>query len=454
MGSFRDPCGVVYSENGVLYRKVDFCYKENYEFFHTSGLFDKLVSSGLLVPHIEIKDGKYPVYKIIKPEVVPFISYPYEWCFSQLKEAALLTLKVQKIALEYGMCLKDASAYNVQFVKNRPLFIDTLSFEMLDSDKPWVAYRQFCQHFVIPLALMANTDVRLNQLLKIYIDGIPLDLGIALLPSFSRFKPGLFLHVYLHAQAQGRFTKKNINQKAKSHKFSSISFYALIDNLESLIKSLKHKPRATGWSDYYSDNVSYDPVSLEHKKEIVSGFLDRIRPKNAWDLGANIGIFSRIAGNKGILTISFDLDHACVEKSYRMALRDNEVNILPLVLDITNPSPGIGWENNERASLIERGPVDLVMAFALIHHLAISNNVPFYKIVHFLSYLCHYLIIEFIPKEDKMVKTLLAGRSDIFENYTLGCFEREFSKFFTIRQSFKIKNSQRLLYLMEIKNDS
>lgn len=452
--SFRDPSGIVYFEDGVPCRKVNLCYKDNYDFLYNSGLYDELISSGLLIPHIEIKSGEEQFYKIIKPEIIPFISYPYEWCFSQLKEAALLTLKIQKLALRRNMSLKDCSAYNIQFVGPRPVFIDTLSFEKYVQNTPWVAYRQFCQHFIAPLALMGFVDVRLNHLLKSYIDGLPLDMVSSLLPFSSRFDINLFLHIHMHAKAQKYGARStSLNNNAEGGKFSLSSFYGLIDSLELLIRGIKWNRSKTRWSSYYIEQESYTPEAVSHKKQIVDKFIDKVRPRTTWDLGANTGMFSRIAASKGIYTISCDFDPVCVENNHLALLNSKETNILPLLLDVSNLSPGIGWENRERMSFIERGPADLVMGLALIHHLAISNNLPFNKISDFFKSICNTLIIEFVPKDDKMVQRLLNRRVDIFKNYSQEYFEKEFVKDFTINEAIKINGSQRTLYLMRRKKE-
>ena len=415
-----------------------------------SHLYDSLIKDGLLIPHKETSDDdkKDPdIYKILKPDLIPFISYPYEWCFSQLKEAALLTLKIQKIALECGMTLKDASAYNIQFRDYRPVLIDTLSFEKYHEGSPWIAYRQFCQHFLAPLSLMSYKDIRLNQLQRIYIDGIPLDLASKLLPWHTRFKFSLLTHIHLHSKTQDYFKDK---QPVKKGHVSKLSLLGLIDNLENAIKALKPKiQNPYGWSDYY-DKSNYSDEAFNHKKEIVSLFLDQIKPKTVWDLGANTGIFSRIASSKSIFTVSFDIDHEAVELNYLESLRKREANIIPLVLDLTNPSPGIGWQNKERLPITERGPsADCVMALALIHHLAIANNLPLSMIANYLASLGKYLIIEFVPKEDSQVKRMLSTREDIFPDYTLNEFENHFSNFFIIQGSTSVKDSGRSLYLMK-----
>jgi len=447
--SFRDPSGFLFFIENEVYRQVNKIYKEDYDHFISSGLHETLVQSGLLIPHLET-DMDFPDQgsgcKILKPEKITFISYPYEWCFSQLKDAALTTLRIQKTALDYGMSLKDASAYNIQFQKGRPVFIDTLSFEKYQEGRPWVAYRQFCQHFLAPLALMSRKDIRLQQLLKIHMDGVPLDLASSLLPFKTRFKYSLLTHIHVHARTQKRYAGQTSN-KIRIPKLSRAGLIGIINSLESAINSLKWNPRGTEWSDYYQD-TNYTPEGFEHKKQIVQEFLSRSNPATVWDVGSNTGHFSRLASDNGIQTIAFDVDPAAVEKNY-MALKSNrETDILPLVNDLTNPSPGIGWQNNERMGLMERGPADTLIALALIHHLAVSNNLPFSKVADFMQQVCDWLIIEFVPKKDSQVQRLLATRDDIFPDYTQEAFEQEFGRYFAVIDKTQIKQSERIMYLM------
>lgn len=447
-GSFRDPSGFLFYRDGVLYRQINLCYKEHYDLLMQSGLYEALVHADLLIPHEEAPiESESPdnAYKVIKPEPILFISYPYEWSFSQLKHAALLTLNIQKKAFEFGMSLKDCSAYNIQFRNGKPILIDTLSFEPYREGQPWVAYRQFCQHFLAPLALMFYTDIRLNQLFRVYIDGVPLDLASSLLPLRTRFRFALLTHLHLHAKSQRYFADKPV--KVRERRVSRHALLGLIDNLESTINRLKWQPEGTEWADYY-DETNYSTEAIRHKKQLVAEFLGKVSPKTVWDLGANIGIFSRIAGEQGIPTISFDGDPAAVEKLYLNCAKDGTIHILPLLMDLTNPSPGIGWQHQERMSLIDRGPADTVLALALIHHLAISNNVPLRDIVDFLSKVCHSLIIEFVPKHDSQVQRLLSTREDIFTAYTRQAFEHEFSKYFSIQDRVDLRESERTLYLM------
>jgi len=449
--SFRDPSGFLFTKNRTLYRQINKDYREDYDQLIKTGLYKKLVTLELLVPHKEV-GLKYvqtkDAYKIIKPEPIPFISYPYEWSFSQLKDAALTTLKIQKIALEHKMGLKDASAYNIQLVKGKPTLIDTLSFERYREGKPWIAYRQFCQHFLAPLAVMSYTDIRLNQLLRVYIDGIPLDLASTLLPQRTKLKPLFLAHIHLHAKSQRYFADKpGTAQVERKIKVSHTSLINLINSLESAINGLRWSPRGTEWADYYNSH-SYTTAALKHKRQLVERYLKICKPKAVWDLGANVGLFSRLTSNQGIKTIAFDIDPAAVEKNYREVVKNGETNLLPLVLDLANPSPAIGWENKERMSLLERGPTDTVLALALIHHLAISNNLPLSMIAKFFRNICRSLIIEFVPKTDSQVQTLLASREDIFPNYNKESLEVEFGKCFRIKRREKIRGSERILYLM------
>ena len=449
--SFRDPSGFLFSRGGVLYRQVNRAYEQEFTRLMESGLYEKLVKAGLLIPHVEVDQAPAEGeagFKIIQPERVAFISYPYEWSFGQLKDAALATLSIQRRALKAGMSLKDASAYNIQFVRGKAALIDTLSFETYKEGQPWVAYRQFCQHFLAPLALMALNDVRLNQLLRVYIDGVPLDLASGLLPSRTRFNFGLLTHIHLHAGAQKRYSGEDV--KSRSGTMSQTAMTGLIDNLEATIKKLDWTPRGTEWSDYYG-NTNYSDAAFEHKKRLVEEWTNRIKPMLAWDLGANNGVFSRVVSGTGAQVISFDIDPAAVEQNYRKVKADKTQNLLPLLLDLTNPSPAIGWANRERNSFGERGPADLILGLALIHHLAISNNVPLPHLADFFAEAGKWLVIEFVPKSDSQVERLLTSRVDIFPQYTREGFEAAFSKRFDIRSAIDLRESERVLYLLEKK---
>ena len=446
--SFKDPSGFVFKKEEKIFRQINLVYKDDYDFLISSGLYENLISKRLLIEHEEVNTPfeTNKGYKIIRPREIPFISYPYEWCFSQLKDAALLTLEIQKTALEHQMSLKDSTAYNVQFYKGKPTFIDTLSFEKYKKDTPWVAYKQFCQHFLAPLALMAYKDIRLNNLSKLYIDGIPLDLASSLLPFYSGFNIFVLTHIHMHAKSQKHYEDK-ADASIKQVKMDLFGLKALINSLEDAVKSLKLPNVETEWGDYYN-NTNYDQNASDSKSKIINEFIEILAPKTLCDLGANLGAFSREAAKKGINTINFDIDPVAIEKNYLISKQNGEENILALINDLTNPSPAIGWANQERESFSDRAHFDTVMALALIHHLSISNNLPFENSAKFFSKIAKSLIIEFVPKEDSQVKKLLSTREDIFPSYTQEGFEKVYSKYFDIKKIEKVLDSERTLYLM------
>lgn len=448
--SFRDPSGYIFIQEGKIFRTISFSYNENYDFLISSGFYDRLTSEGLLISHTEV--NKLPmdnpnIYKIIQPLEIPFISYPYEWSFSQLKDAALLTLRIQMIALDYGMILKDSSSFNIQFQQGRPIFIDTLSFERYVEGEPWIAYRQFCSHFLAPLLLMKYCDLRTNRLLSLFINGIPLDLTKSLLPARAFLNFSNLSHIYLHSLSE-RFASSN--NKKRRVVISKNGMFGLIENLEQSVRKIKIHIKKSAWRNYYNDN-SYSKDELEKKKNVIADYLNIIGPESLIDLGANTGLFSRIASSRNIYTISTDFDPYCVELNYLEVKQKKEKNLLPLLVDLTNPSPQLGWELNERDSFLRRKKADAVMALALIHHLSISNNVPFEKLVLFFSALSDYLILEFVPKDDIQVKSLLVNRKDIYQDYNQSTFENIFADRYEILKKDSVTESGRTLYLMKLK---
>ena len=449
--SFRDPAGFVFIENGKYYRAVSKEYLAEYELMISSGLYKKLTKTGLLIRHDEIKGQQksetYP--KILYPVQVPFISYPYEWTFSQLKDAALAMLEIQRWAMEHKMSLKDATPYNIQFVNGQPCLIDTLSFESWDETKPWVPYKQFCEQFLAPLAMAAYGNSHILSLQQSNMDGIPLELVTEYLPLRTKMKFGLLIHLVFHAKAQKRnhITPKTEHQKGK---FRAEALFGLIESLRQTVSSLHEKRQAGKWGTYYQDCIG-DKEYLLQKKEFIKKAVKIIHPANAWDIGANTGYFSRFLAELGVFTVSLDGDISCVNENYRLCKEQHCAKVLPLVVNICNPSPAIGWQNTERASLIQRGPADLIVALALIHHFAIAKNIPFEKIASFFASCGKWLLIEFVPKDDPNVQTMLSLRKDIFKDYTEESFKKTFSKYFTVKLIKPLQGSHRALYLMKKK---
>jgi ribosomal protein L11 methylase PrmA len=451
--SFRDPSGFVFrGEDGQLYRQVNHGYEADYRQLMADGLYRDLVEAGLLVEHDEAPLSRRlteAAAAVLRPRCVEFISYPYEWCFTALKAAALLTLDLQRRALRHGMSLKDASAYNVQFEGVRPVFIDTLSFERYQPGRPWVAYGQLCRHFLAPLALMARTDIRLNRLLASHLDGVPLDLAARLLPWRTRLRPGLFLHLHLHSWSLQRHADTSEPKGLRgAPSLRPQALDRLLDSLERTVEGLSWRPAGTEWADYYASH-SYTSAALDQKKRFVAESLEQAAPRTVWDLGANTGLFSQLAAERGANVMSFDIDPACVEMNFHTCRERRIERVLPLCLDLTNPTPSLGWAHEERSSLAERGPADVVLALALVHHLAISNNVPFDRIAGFLPRLGRHVIVEYVPKDDPQVQRLLRSRTDIFCDYTVETFEAALGRFFRVRSRQALPESGRVLYFLE-----
>lgn len=456
-GSFRDPSGFVFQgEDGLVYRQVNRVYEAAYRQALESGLYRGLSEAGLLIPHEDMPltyRCTDDACAVLRPRMLPFVSYPYEWGFTQLKEAALLTLEIQRRALDYGMSLKDASAYNVQFDGVRGIFVDTLSFEHYREGSPWIAYGQFCRHFLAPLALMATKDVRLGKLLQTHMDGIPLDVASSLLPLSTWLRGGLLTHVHLHARTMQRHVareKQSRHAKAEesARRMSRTAMRALIDHLESAVRGLNCPKQDTLWADY-EDNNQYTAEAVDQKKRIVADYLARVRPTSVWDLGANTGTYSRLAAEQAACVIAIDMDLACVEMNVRTCRQHGVTNVLPLCIDLSNPSPGVGWANTERQSLVERGPADAALTLALVHHLAIGSNVPLVRVAAFFRQLTSNLVVEFVPKEDPQTQRLLASRADIFPNYSKAGFESAFQAEFTLVEAQPLGGCERVLYLMK-----
>jgi len=465
--SFRDPSGFIFRYENNIYRQVNRVFAEDFDRFIESGLYQALVDKGYLLAHEVVSDTSVPradsCHCILHPTQLVYISHPYEWCFSQLQDAAMLTLWIQTVALKYGFSLKDASAYNVQFVAGKPVFIDTLSFAPYHEGEPWSAYLQFCKHFLAPLALMAYVDVSLSKLLITNINGIPLETASRLLPLRTRLSMRLQTHLHLHAKFQSSYSdiaRKRKDQKAakvgiRAKRISKTGLQGIVESLAGAVRRLKPAQYDTEWANYYDETNYSDSASLA-KRELVESFLVEInRPLNIiQDLGSNTGEFSRIAAKYATLVVSQDIDPVAVEKNYlHLKQEGSATNVLPLLQDLGAPAPAIGWANAERDSLIKRAKCDLVMALALVHHLAIGNNVPLDKIASLFAQLGRWLIIEFVPKTDSQVVRMLATRKDIFPNYSQNGFEAAFRQNFSTERQELINGSERVLYLMKNRSE-
>ncbi|MBS1655841.1 MAG: SAM-dependent methyltransferase [Bacteroidetes bacterium] len=448
--SYRDPSGFIFTHEGEIYRCINQSFQEHFEHFINSGCYAAFVQKGWLINHDEINGNDFAFpgqYRIIKPQQIPFISYPYEWGFDMLKDAALLTLTLAKEALQYGLILKDATPYNIQWLNGKLIFIDSLSFEKYDPSQPWIAYRQFCECFLSPLLLMHYSQQPLQPMLLAWPDGIPLVITQSLLPKKSRFSLHTYLHIHLHSKvASGK------NKESKEVGFSQKKLENLLNSLETLVKSLQLKSKASTWSHYYEEAAGRKNY-IDQKKKIIENWLTGyLAIHTAVDIGANDGEFAKLLSAKNISVIATDFDPYCISNLYTSIRQSGEKNILPLVLDAANPSPAIGVNNKERDSFIKRTRTDLVLALAVIHHLAIGKNIPFTSIAESFQQLGTYLIIEFVPKEDEKIQLMLQHKKDIYTDYSEKYFIESFENYFSILKREPVANSGRVLFLMQHKH--
>ncbi len=451
-GSFRDPSGRVFSENGDIYRHV---YKPgiaSYEQVRDAKIYDKLIEAELLIAHKEVDNGltvdKDAVYCLNHPKI-PMVSYPWEWSFSMLKDAALIHLDMMELLIPSGFWLRDANAFNVQFNGEKPIFIDTLSIGERVPESPWVAYGQFCSHFLAPLALAAYGDIRFFSIWRNQINGFPLDLVVKMLPFWRRVNPGIFMHLVMHAKYQNTADKKedlNKGKTKKALKVNDISLIGLIRSLRRTISGIHWKRSSAVW-EAYDEIRTYNTDAVSEKTTYVSEKIEALKPSMVWDLGANTGEFSLIAASHGAFVVSIDGDPACTESLYKKVSQDGIHGILPLTMDLANPSPGLGWNNSERLSLSERGPADLVLALALIHHLVLSSSIPMGMVAEWFSSIAKHVLVEYVPIDDPMVK-LTENRLEEHLPYSFDEFKSSFGQYFNFSEQKQLANG-RTLFLCE-----
>ncbi len=437
--SFRDPDGFVFEKDGELYRQILPHGRTSFDHFIRSGLAQRLVEQGKLAEFNIIEEDEQGA--ILHLTRLPYISYPYEWCFSQLRDAALLTVELMQEALVCGMILKDATAFNVAFSKCRPVFLDHTSFELYQEDTPWRAYRQFVMHFIAPLLLMKKVDLRCLQLFTTNIDGIPLDLVSHLLPWYTWLQPNPFLHIHCHASLERRISSDK-SSRSLSH-LPKQRLLALLDGMHGWLASMKPPAQATAWEHYYSDN-SYSDRSFAAKQELVKEFCIRHRIHSCIDLGANGGVFTQIAADFAELVIAADYDACAVEALYNLGQKLT-TDIQPLLLDLNNPLPDLGVLSIERDSFFKRFSSDCVLGLALIHHLRITGNWSIRQIVSLFDRLAPAALVEFVPLDDEQTQRLTRGREEIYQDWTLDNVRNDFLKKYASCHATPLPDSRRVM---------
>ncbi len=454
-GSFRDPSGrVFYYKNNVL-REIFSSGLNKFNFLKKNNLLNELIKKNFIVQTEEVKSEEILKLKskdesiIVEHEKLEFISYPYEWTFNQLKDAAIFHLDLQIFLLEKDAKLIDASAYNVQFKNLKPIFIDTLSIAEYKEGEFWGAHKQFCENFLNPLILTSKTGINFNNWFKGNLEGITTSDLYSALKFKHFFSPTIFFQVFLLNKIEQKATKNPLstNKKIKESKgLSKKAFRYMLLRLKNFIKKLNLKNQVTTW-EKYSEQNTYSIEEDKKKAEVVENYLKKNRKfKLLADLGCNDGRFSRIAIRNNVENvIGFDFDLKVLDRNYLNSKKDNQ-NILPLYLDFTNPSSNLGWNDSERKSFKNRAKFDCIFALALIHHLVIAKNIPLNQTLNWLTSLAPNGIIEFVPKEDPTSQFMLSLKGDIFPDYNEENFKKELSKLVKIENITTVSNTNRRIY--------
>lgn len=416
-GSFRDPDARVFHHNGAAFRCLAARALDDWRRLANTDFHARFMADGRLIPTRLLTDVKSlpPLaprwVAVLEHELVPVVSYPYEWSFGMLKDAALLQLDVTRAALDEEMTLKDATAFNVQWRGAHPTFIDIGSFTGYVAGEPWAGYKQFCETFLYPLLLQAYRNVPFHPWLRGSPDGISAEQCLALLSGRRLLRRGVLAHVYLQAKAQARYedAPRDVRQEMRAAGFGAALIKHNIDRLRRTVERLHWNPRRSIWSEYQREH-SYDDADLQYKARFVEEVLARRRWPLVWDVGCNTGSYSRLAAKHADYVLALDADHVVVDRLYRALAADGPSNVLPLVADVANPSPGLGWRGRERLPLGDRGAPALVLCLALAHHVVIGRNVPLDEFVAWLAQFGAEVILEFVGRDDPMVQRLLRNR--------------------------------------------
>jgi len=450
-GSFRDPRGHIYLTADRVFRTVTQKGIDEYSSVKATRLLDKLVARKQLLEFEEIDKnahgfGQPEVALLLEHPRLPFVSYPYEWGFQQLKSAALLQLDIYVEALRHDVTLTDATAYNIQFIGAQPVFIDHLAFRPYRNGEFWLAHRQFCEQFLNPLLLRAKLGIAHNAWYRGSLEGISTSDLNGLLPFHKKLSWSVFSQVVLQAHFQKATLEKSARTAVSTNKgLPKLSFERLLISMRSWIETLKPlDAEKTVWGDYADDN-SYSENAAAQKRRFVEAFVAEIKPDVLWDLGCNTGEYSAaalVSGTKYV--VGFDFDLAAIDKAFARA-KNEDLTFLPLYLDAANPAPDQGWSQLERKGLSSRANCDSLLALALVHHLAIGKNVPLDAVVQWLIALAPNGVVEFVPKSDPMVQELLRLREDIFDHYDLDHFVKFIGQRADIVQNEQVQDSERRL---------
>jgi hypothetical protein len=411
-----------------------------------------LVDAGLMVPTrlvagvdegIDIEGASSTMLQHDRIEVM---SYCYEWPFALFRDAALVTLEIIECCLAFDCILKDATPYNIALYKGRPVLIDVLSIDDYENGAPWEGYAQFCREFLFPLLLSVHKKIDIQDFLRGSLNGMSIEVADGLFSFGDIRKTGVLKHVKLQAMFQRSFRKSDFNAKRSYHEshYGKEFILANVRGIRKILNKIAPSTADSTWIDY-TDSHSYNADEEAEKMVFVQSMLESYKPGIVIDIGCNTGVYSRIASKIANSVVSLDFDAACIDQLYRQVRRDNIENIFPIVANMLNPSPGIGWMLRERASLFDRIRGDAFLALALVHHIAITGNIPLENFVEALSVMADCGVVEWVDKSDPMVETLLQNRRDVFDHYSWGHFKHVLEQTFNIEKVTEIGGGRRRL---------
>ena len=448
-GSYRDPAGSVYNYNGRIIRTVKKYGLKRYEYIKNNNILDSSIKNNFLIKTKEVNELKKEpefsdAHHVLEHEIVPYVSYPYEWGFYQLKTAALHHLKFQIFLLEKNSVLIDASAYNIQFIGNKPIFIDDLSIDKYEEGDFWICHSQFLEQFLNPLLLRSKKDIIFNNWYKGSVEGISTSDLNSLLNFSDKFSLNIFMQVVMLSRLNKKVISdpKKITDKLSKKKISKKSYLGILIQLKNWINKLKPKSKNTVWENYKNDN-SYSDNGRQTKIEIIKKFSNKFKPKKIADLGCNDGLFSFESLKSGAeYAVGFDFDINAIDLAFNNSIKGDQ-NFLPLYFDVSNPSTNLGFNENERESFNKRLNFDAMIALAFIHHLAIAKNIPLSRAIDWLINIAPVGLIEFVPKDDSTIQQMIRLKGDIFPQYNEDNFTKLIQQKAQIINISKIKDSGR-----------
>lgn len=453
-GSFRDPSGFVFSEQGKIYRALNDQGLNQYNDLKESGLLAKLHHKKWLVDSTFIDKSQFKLLAnetkaVLAHQTIPFISYPFEWPFALLKKAALFYLDISIYALQFNMSLNDASAYNIQFIGAKPIYIDVLSFQKYQKGQYWTGHKQFCEQFLIPLLFKSKLNLSANAIYRGNLEGISREFLIKSLPFFYRFSWPMLMHIYLPEYFQKKYAKKEsqlIKKQIKKNQLSKDAYLGMLKGLKRWIEKLSPtKSKHSLWLNYEINN-SYDEISKKEKQQFITTFIQSTKPKLLFDLGCNQGQYANVALNADCkMVVGFDNCFDTLDKAVEMSEK-KALPFLPLYSDLTNPSPNLGWQEKERDGFHKRVNGNALIALAIIHHLRLSKNIPLAQIVAWLVSIAPYGVIEFVGKKSSVMEKMLSFREDVFSDYNQTNFEKLLKNLATIKNKCILSSDDRTLY--------